>query len=316
MGRYIARRLALLVPLLIGVSIVTFLLIHLLPGDALELLIGVDQQMTVEKRAELRHAYGFDAPLPVQYLKWVNHVAHGDLGKSLRSGRSITTELRLRMPVTFELTLLAAIFGSIPAMLFGIIAAVRRNSWMDYLATLTTLVGVSMPNFWLATLLVLIFSLKLHWLPPIQYVPFTQDAGSNLKHMILPAVALGAPLATVIMRQTRSAVLEMLGQDHVRVARAKGLREVIVLNRHVLRNALIPIITVLGIQIARLLGGVFIIEQIFALPGIGRLTLDAIQNRDYAIVQGTVLVIAVVSVLISLIVDTLYAIIDPRIRVS
>ncbi len=316
MGRYITRRLALLVPVLIGVSIVTFLLVHLLPGDALELLIGVDQRMTVEQRAELRHSYGLDAPLPVQYLKWADHVVHGDLGKSLRSGRAITDELRLRAPVTFELTLLAAIFGSIPAMLFGIIAAVRRNSWMDYLATLTTLVGVSMPNFWLATLLVLIFSLKLHWLPPIQYVPFTEDAGSNLKHMILPAIALGAPLATVIMRQTRSAVLEMLGQDHVRVARAKGLREAIVLNRHVLRNALIPIITVLGIQIARLLGGVFIIEQIFALPGIGRLTLDAIQNRDYAIVQGTVLVIAVISVLISLTVDILYAIIDPRIRVS
>ncbi len=316
MGRYIARRLALLVPLLIGVSIVTFLLIHLLPGNALELLIGVDQRMTVEQKAQLLHEYGLDASLPVQYLKWAEHVAHGDLGTSLRSGRSITTELRLRMPVTFELTLLAAIFGSIPAMLFGIVAAVRRNSWMDYLATLTTLVGVSMPNFWLATLLVLIFSLKLHWLPPIQYVPFTQDAGSNIKHMVLPAIALGAPLATVIMRQTRSAVLEMLGQDHVRVARAKGLREAIVLNRHVLRNALIPIITVLGIQIARLLGGVFIIEQIFALPGIGRLTLDAIQNRDYAIVQGTVLVIAVVSVLISLVVDVLYAIIDPRIRVS
>ncbi|MDQ6604848.1 MAG: ABC transporter permease [Chloroflexota bacterium] len=316
MGRYIARRLALLVPLLIGVSIVTFLLIHLLPGNALELLIGVDQRMTVEQKAQLLHEYGLDASLPVQYLKWAEHVVHGDLGTSLRSGRSITTELRLRMPVTFELTLLAAIFGSIPAMLFGIVAAVRRNSWMDYLATLTTLVGVSMPNFWLATLLVLIFSLKLHWLPPIQYVPFTQDAGSNIKHMVLPAIALGAPLATVIMRQTRSAVLEMLGQDHVRVARAKGLREAIVLNRHVLRNALIPIITVLGIQIARLLGGVFIIEQIFALPGIGRLTLDAIQNRDYAIVQGTVLVIAVVSVLISLVVDVLYAIIDPRIRVS
>jgi peptide/nickel transport system permease protein len=252
----------------------------------------------------------------VQYLKWAGHILHGDLGHSIRSGRPITTELRLRMPVTFELTLLAAIFGSIPAMLFGIVAAVRRNSWLDYVATLTTLVGVSMPNFWLATLLVLIFSLKLHWLPPIQYVPFTQDAGSNLKHMILPSIALGAPLATVIMRQTRSAVLEMLGQDHVRVARAKGLRETVVLNRHVVRNALIPIITVLGIQIARLLGGVFIIEQIFALPGIGRLTLDAIQNRDYAIVQGTVLVIAIVSALISLVVDMLYAVIDPRIRVS
>ncbi len=316
MGRYITRRLALLLPVLIGVSIVTFILIHLLPGNALDLLIGVDQRMTVEDKARLRHEYGFDAPLPVQYLKWADHVVHGDLGKSLRSGRSITEELRLRMPVTFELTLLAAIFGGIPAILFGMVAAVKRNSWMDHAATLVTLIGVSLPNFWLATLLVLIFSLKLHWLPPIQYVTFSESVGENLKHMILPAIALGAPLAAVVMRQTRSAMLEVLGQEHVRVARAKGLREALVLNRHVLRNALIPIVTVFGIQIARLLGGVFIIEQIFALPGIGRLTLDAIQNRDYAIVQGVTLVLAVVFVVISLIVDVLYAVIDPRIRVS
>jgi peptide/nickel transport system permease protein len=316
MGRYITRRLALLLPVLVGVSIVTFILIHLLPGNALDLLIGVDQRMTVEDKARLRHEYGFDAPLPVQYLKWANHVVHGDLGKSLRSGRSITEELRLRVPVTFELTLLAAIFGGIPAILFGMVAAVKRNSWMDHAATLVTLVGVSLPNFWLATLLVLIFSLKLHWLPPIQYVKFSESVGGNLRHMILPAIALGAPLAAVVMRQTRSAMLEVLGQEHVRVARAKGLREALVLNRHVLRNALIPIVTVFGIQIARLLGGVFIIEQIFALPGIGRLTLDAIQNRDYAIVQGVTLVLAVVFVVISLIVDVLYAVIDPRIRVS
>lgn len=316
MGRYIARRLVLLVPVLIGVSIVTFFVVHLLPGNALDLLIGVDQRMTVEQKAQLYHEYGFDAPLTVQYLKWAGHVLHGDLGKSLRSGRSITTELRLRMPVTFELTLVAAIFGGIPAIIFGMIAAVKRNSWLDHAATLITLVGVSLPNFWLATLLVLIFSLKLHWLPPIQFVPFAQSPGENIKHLILPAIALGAPLAAVVMRQTRSAVLEVLGQDHVRVSRAKGLREAAVLNRHVLRNALIPIVTVLGIQIARLLGGVFIIEYIFALPGIGRLTLDAIQNRDYAIVQGVVLVLAVVFVAISLIVDVLYAIIDPRIRVS
>jgi peptide/nickel transport system permease protein len=316
MGSYIARRLLLLVPVLIGVSIVTFLLIHLLPGSALDILIGTDQQMTYEQKAQLRHEYGFDAPLPVQYVKWANHILHGDLGASLRSKRAVTTELRLRMPVTFELTLLAALLGGIPAIALGALAAVRRNTWLDYLATMTTLVGVALPNFWLATLLVLIFALKLHWLPPIQYVKFTESPVQNLRHLLLPAIALGAPLATTIMRQTRSAVLEMLGQDHVRVARAKGLREAIVLNRHVLRNALIPIVTVLGIQIARLLGGVFIIEQIFALPGIGRYTLDAIQSRDYAVVQGVVLVIAVVSVLISLIVDVLYAVIDPRIRVS
>jgi peptide/nickel transport system permease protein len=316
MGSYIVRRLALLVPVLIGVSIVTFLLIHLLPGSALDILIGTDQQMTYEQKAQLRHEYGFDAPLPVQYIKWANHVLHGDLGSSLRSKRPVTTELRLRMPVTFELTFLAALLGGGPAIVIGVLAAVRRNTWIDYLATLVTLIGVAMPSFWLATLLVLIFALKLGWLPPIQYVKFTDSPLDNLRHLILPAIALGASLAATIMRQTRSAVLEMMGQDHVRVARAKGLRELLVLNRHVLRNALIPIVTVLGIQIARLLGGVFIIENIFALPGIGRYTLDAIQNRDYAVVQGVVLVIAVVSVIISLIVDILYAVIDPRVRVG
>jgi len=316
MGSYIARRLALLVPVLIGVSIITFMLVHLLPGSALDIIIGVDQQMTVEQRAQLRHEYGFDAPLPVQYVKWANHVLHGDLGASLRSKRPITTELRLRLPVTFELTMLAAVLGGGPAIVFGVIAAVKRNSWMDYLATFITLFGVAMPSFWLATLLVLVFALKLHWLPPIQYVKFTDNPVDNLRHMLLPAIALGASLAATIMRQTRSAVLEVLGQDYVRVARAKGLRETLVLNRHVLRNALIPIITVLGLQIARLLGGVFIIENIFALPGVGRYTLDAIQSRDYAVVQGVVLVLAVISALITLVVDVLYGVIDPRIRVG
>jgi len=316
MGRYIANRFVLLVPVLIGVSLVTFLLIRLVPGDVLDQLIGVDQRISVEDRQRLRHEYGLDAPWPVQYVRWAGGVLHGDLGTSFRSKRSVTEELRLRMPATLELTLLAALLGGIPAVFFGMISAIRRNSWLDYLATLTTLAGVSMPNFWLATLLVFVFSLKLRLLPPIGYVPLAEGVGENLRRMILPAFALGAPLATVMMRQTRSAVLEVLGQDHVRVARAKGLREGVVLNRHVLRNALIPIITVLGIQIARLLGGVFIIEQIFAMPGIGRLTLDAIQNRDYPIVQGVTLVLAVIFVLVSLLVDILYAFIDPRIRVN
>jgi len=316
MGRYIANRFALLVPVLIGVSLVTFLLIRLVPGDVLDQLIGVDQRISVDDRQRLRHEYGLDAPWPVQYVRWAGGVLHGDLGTSFRSKRSVTEELRLRMPATLELTLLAALFGGIPAVFFGMLSAIRRNSWLDYLATLTTLAGVSMPNFWLATLLVFVFSLKLRLLPPIGYVPLAEGVGENLRRMILPAFALGAPLATVMMRQTRSAVLEVLGQDHVRVARAKGLRESVVLNRHVLRNALIPIITVLGIQIARLLGGVFIIEQIFAMPGIGRLTLDAIQNRDYPIVQGVTLVLAVIFVLVSLLVDILYAFIDPRIRVG
>ncbi len=316
MGRYIANRVALLVPVLIGVSFVTFLLIRLVPGDVVQQQIGTDGRITQQQIDQLRQYYGLTDPWPVQYVKWAGGVVQGNLGTSFRSGRTVTEELALRAPATVELTLLAALFGGVPAVFAGIIAAVRRNSVLDYLATLTTLVGVSMPNFWLATLLVFVFALKLGWLPPLRYVPIQENLGENLRHMILPALSLGAPLAAVVMRQTRSAVLEVLGQEHVRVARAKGLRERLVLSRHVLRNALIPIVTVLGIQIARLLGGVFIIEQIFAMPGIGRLTLDAIQTRDYPIVQGTTLVLATIFVLVSLIVDVLYAVIDPRIRVS
>ena len=316
MGKYIANRVLLLVPVLIGVSFVTFLLIRLVPGDVVQQQIGTDGRITQQQIDQLREYYGLNDPWPVQYVKWAGGVVRGNLGTSFRSGRTVTEELALRAPATAELTLLAALFGGIPAVFAGIIAAVRRNGPLDYLATLTTLVGVSMPNFWLATLLVFVFALKLRWLPPLQYIPIQENLGENLRHMILPALSLGAPLAAVVMRQTRSAVLEVLGQEHVRVARAKGLREQLVLARHVLRNALIPIVTVLGIQIARLLGGVFIIEQIFAMPGIGRLTLDAIQTRDYPIVQGTTLVLATIFVLVSLIVDILYAVIDPRIRVS
>ena len=314
MATYILRRLALIVPVLLGVSLVVFTLVRLIPGDATLLAIGVDQRITPEQRELVRKSYGLDQPAPVQYLRWMQHVVQGELGTSLRTRRAVNEELRLRLPVTIELTLLAALIGSVPAMAVGVLAAVRRNSALDYAATVGTLIGVSVPNFLLATLLVLVFSLWLRWLPPIGYVEFTRDPLGNLKTMILPALSLSLPLAAVLMRNTRSAVLEVLSQEHVRVARAKGLTERRVLGRHVILNASLPILTVVGIQVASLLGGTVIIETIFALPGIGRYTYEAIANRDYPVVQGVTLVVAAIFVLVSVAVDILYAVLDPRLR--
>ncbi len=314
MGAFILRRLLLLIPVLLGVSILVFTMIHAIPGDPTLILIGTDQRITDEQREIIRQQYGLDQPLPVQYGKWIGRVLQGDLGTSVRTRRALTYELRLRLPVTIELTLLAGLLGTIPAVAVGVLAAVRRNSRLDYFATVGTLVGISVPNFLLATLLVLLFSVKLKWLPPIGYVSFRDDPIQNLKVMIMPAVSLALPLAAILMRYTRSSVLEVLSSDHVRVARAKGLSQRTVLGRHVLRNASIPIITIAGIQIATLLGGTVIIERIFSLPGIGSYIVDGINNRDYAVVTSVTLVMSTIFVLVSLFVDILYAVMDPRLR--
>jgi peptide/nickel transport system permease protein len=316
MRAYLLARLALVIPVLFGVSLVTFSLIRLVPGDPVTVVLGPDARTTPEQIAAIRQAFGLDEPAPVQYLRWMGHILSGDLGTSFRTGRSLTAELALRLPVTIELTLLAAVLGLIPALAIGTLAAIKRNSKTDYVATIGTLAGLSMPNFLLATLLVLVFSLLLRWLPPIGYVELDRDPLGNLKTMLLPALSLGLPFAGIMMRITRSSVLEVLGQDHVRVARAKGLPGQGVLERHVLPNAAIPIITIAGIQIARLLGGAVITETIFGLPGIGRYVYEAISMRDYPVIQGVTLVVAVAFVLVSLLVDVLYAVVDPRLRTA
>jgi peptide/nickel transport system permease protein len=313
---YILRRFALLIPVLLGVSLVTFSLMRLIPGDAALLSIGVDKRTTPEVRAAVRKAYGLDQPQPVQYVRWMGHILRGDLGKSLQTRRTIKQELKLRLPVTFELALLAVLIGTIPAVVVGILAAIRRNSSLDYGATIITLLGISVPNFFLAALLILVFAVWLGWLPPLGYVQFTRDPIQNLKDMVLPAITLSLPFAAVLMRNTRSAVLEVLNQEHVRVARAKGLPSSKVLIRHVLPNAALPVITIAGIQVAGLLGGTVIVETIFGLPGIGRYIYESIANRDYPVVQGVTLVMATIFVLVSMIVDILYAVIDPRLRTS
>ncbi|MCC6943906.1 MAG: ABC transporter permease [Thermomicrobiales bacterium] len=314
MGRYLIRRMLLLTPVLFGVSLLVFALIHAIPGDITNFVIGTDTRISEEQRELVKKSYGLDQPLPVQYAKWMGHVLQGDLGTSFRTRRDIWDELSLRLPVTAQLAIMAAAFAILLAIPIGVLAAVKRNSRIDYAATIGTLIGISLPNFLLATILVLIFSYHLKWLPPIGYVPFREDPVGNLKVMLMPSVSLALPLTAVLMRYTRSAVLEALSHDHVRVARAKGLAGRTVMSRHVLKNASIPIITVVGIQFATLLGGTVIIETIFGLPGIGRYIYESISTRDYPVVQGVTLVMATIFVLISLVVDILYAFMDPRLR--
>jgi peptide/nickel transport system permease protein len=314
MLKFIINRVLLMIPILIGVSLVTFIIVRSIPGDPVRVLIGFDQRATPEQIENIRASYGLDQPLPVQYLRWMEHVVQGDLGSSLRTKRPLTTELGLRLPVTIELTLLAAFLGAVPALILGVMAALRRNTRFDWMTTAVSMIGISVPNFLLATLLVLLFSFNLRWLPPVGYAPITEEPLQNLKTMILPAVSLALPFMAVLMRFTRSSVLEVVGQEYVRVARAKGLRQSGVLIRHILPNAGIPILTIAGIQVAALLGGTVIVEQIFGLPGVGRYIYEAIANRDYPVVQSVVLVMATIFVVVSLVVDVLYAFLDPRLR--
>lgn len=312
MGRYVLRRLIQMIPVLFLVSLIVFSLLHLTPGDPATSMLG--EEATPEAVAALRARMGLDDPLPVQYGRWLSSVLQGDMGRSIRSNQPVSEAIIDRLPVTVELSLLSVIISLIIALPAGIIAAMRRNSPLDTTTTVTALLGVSLPNFFLAILLIYVLSLKLGWLPPIGYTPFLDDPIDNLKRMIMPAITLGTGLAAIVMRMTRSSLLEVLDQDYVRTARAKGLTEARVVQRHALRNALIPVATVVGLQIGGLLGGAIITESIFVLPGIGRLLVDSIFQRDFPLVQGVVLFASLAFLLTNLLVDLVYAALDPRIR--
>lgn len=312
MARYIARRLIALIPVLLGISIVVFLLVHLVPGDVVSVMLG--PSATPEAREALRKLFGLDRPLIMQYLTWLGNVLQGDVGTSLRTGQPVMSSILSRFSVTLELTglaMLVALAIGIPA---GLIGAIKQYSKTDYVVTTFALAGLSIPSFLLATLLILLFALKWRLLPPSGYVPFRDDPVLNLKLMVMPALALGLGAASYVTRITRSSVLETMRQDYIRTAYAKGLPASRVVIRHGLKNALIPIVTIIGIQLGYLLGGAVIIEAIFGVPGVGRLALDGINMRDYPVVQGTVLFITVVFVFINLAVDVLYAYLDPRIH--
>lgn len=314
MGKYIVHRLVLLVPTLFGVTFLVFALMRYLPGDVVNSLLGTEGSFSEEQRATLRRLLGIDQPLYTQYWDWLGSLVRLDLGVSFRSSEPVRSMVLERAGVTIELALLSVLVSTCIAVPLGVITATRRGHATDLLAHFVGLVGLSIPSFWLAIMLLLVTTLYIPWAPKLIWVSPLDDPLQNLKQMVLPVIALSLSLVAVVMRMTRSSMLETLGQDYVRTARAKGMRERAVVLRHALRNALIPVVTVIGLQIGNLLGGAVVIEQIFGLPGIGSMILTAINQRDYPVVQGGVLFVAVAFLLINLFVDLLYVYIDPRIR--
>jgi len=300
------------VPVLFGISVLVFGLVHLIPGDVAQILLGT--QATDQQIETLRRSFGLDRPLPVQYLDWVSHVLQGDFGVSLRTSRPVLPDLVSRFGVTLQLTVVSMVIALAVAIPLGVASAANRGRTSDALSRVLALLGLSIPNFWLGTMLILFVSLILHWLPPVGFVSLLDNPWLGLQTLILPSLALGTAVAAFIMRMVRSSLLEVLRQDYIRTANAKGLRDNVVLYRHALKNAFIPVLTVIGVQMGYLLGGAVIIESIFSLPGMGRFLLDSINNRDYSIVQGGVLLIALIFSLVNLSVDLVYGWLDPRIR--
>ncbi|MCK9485522.1 MAG: ABC transporter permease [Dehalococcoidia bacterium] len=309
--------MAQMVPVLFFVTIVLFFVMRLLPGDPILVLAGDEAGSLDQETIELmRDQLGLNDPVFVQYFNWVSDAVQGDLGRSTRNNLPVMEELVRRIPATAQLAALSIAVAAAIGITTGIIAAVKRNSIADFGATLLAMFGVAIPNFWFSIILISIFVVWLGWLPSSGFVPIWEEPVRGIKLMILPVTALGTTLAAAIMRQTRSNLLEVLNQDYVRTARAKGVSELRVITRHALANALLPVITVVGLQLGSLLAGSVIIESMFSIPGLGRLAVQAISSRDYPMLQGVVLLFTLITVLVNLITDLSYAIIDPRIRYS
>ena len=309
---YFLRRLAVIVPTLFFVSMLIFGLQQLLPGDPALALAGEEHDPAVI--AYLHQRYHLDQPLPVRYAFWLGGVLHGDLGDSIRLDRPVLDLVLEKLPVTAELAGLAILFALIIGIPAGVLSAVKNGGWLDYAANLFALWGLSIPNFWLGFLLILLFSVKLGWLPASGYVSPSEDLVQNLRAMIMPAFVLGNAIAAVMMRHTRSAMLQVLGQDYVRTARAKGLPERVVVLKHALRNALVPVVTLGALEFGQLLSGAVLTEQVFTIPGFGKLIVDAVFNRDYAVVQGVVLCTATAYIVLNLCADLAYFAVNPRLR--
>ncbi|MDF2763010.1 MAG: peptide transporter permease [Thermomicrobiales bacterium] len=332
MARYLLRRLALTIPILLGVSLLVFLMLHSAGGDPAQSILGA--RADPESIAQLRQDLGLDRPLLVQYVAFLSGAVRGDFGRSYRSNTPVTTEIAARFPATIELAIAAMAIAVVTGVVFGTLAAVRRHSLLDYVSSTVVLLGVSIPTFWLGLILIIIFGLWMRWLPISGRVdprlgadpslPFLTLASvlhgnwavakDALRHLILPALTLAAWPAAIVARMTRASLIESLGQDYVRTARGKGLPEQLIVVGHAARNALLPVLTVVGLEFGTLLGGAVVTETIFSWPGLGQLTVTAIEARDYQMVQGVVVLLGAVFVLLNLLVDVLYAVLDPRIR--
>jgi peptide/nickel transport system permease protein len=314
LASYIVRRILQMVPVIVLVSAIAFSLLFVLPGDPALAILGEEQAKNQQLYQQLRAELGLDRPLPVQYVDWASRVVRGDLGTSTRTQLPVSQLLVQRIGPTVQLSAMAMLLGVLVAIPVGIISAVKPNSRSDVIGTVLAMIGASIPPFWLGLLLILLFALWLRWLPPSGYVPPTRDLGANLALMVMPTITLAGGIAAIVMRQTRSAMLEVLRQDYVTTARAKGLVERVVLTKHALRNALIPIVTIIGLEFGHLMGGAVITETIFSVPGVGRLAADSIFQRDFPVLQAVVLLLAFAVLLANLLTDIAYAWLDPRIR--
>jgi peptide/nickel transport system permease protein len=312
MGRFVLGRLVAVVPVLVLVTAGVFFLIHLTPGDPIDAMMA--ESVDAGVKAELSHQLGLDLPIHVQYVRWMGRLLHGDLGRSIRNNQPVVEDVGHRLRPSLELALLAMVIALVVAFPLGILSAARRNTPVDGAGTTFALIGICMPNFLIALLLIFLFGVTLRWLPVSGYTDPLEEPVNGLRSLAMPAVTLGLALAAVITRTLRSSLIEALSEDYVRTGRAKGLSERTIIGRHALKNSLIPVVTVLGLQLGGLIGGAVITEYVFALPGVGRLVVDAVFARDYPLVQGVVLLIALGYILTNLVVDLAYGWLDPRIR--
>jgi peptide/nickel transport system permease protein len=310
--RYIIRRLIHAAFIVWGVATLVFFMLQIIPGDPIILMLG--EEYTPEAADQLRDRLGLDEPIYVQYFKWVGNVIQGDLGRSTATGETVSDAIKTSLPKTLSIAVVSFAIAILIAFPAGILAALKRNSFIDYTVSILAFVGVSMPSFWFAIVLILLFAVNLGWLPAVGYTPISDGVWEWFKHLILPSIAVGMGYAAILMRFIRAGLLEVLGSDYVRTARSKGLRERAVIGRHAMRNALIPIVTVAGIQLALLLNGSVVVEIVFSIRGMGRLLVRGILDKDYPVVQAVILLIAMIFVMANLIVDILYTILDPRIR--
>jgi peptide/nickel transport system permease protein len=315
MSAYLGRRVLALIPVLLLVSIIVFFIMRLIPGDPIDVMYGMEG-VSEETRAELERKLGLDKPLMVQYVRWLGRFVVGDWGVSFVNGQPVFRTIMQKLPATYLLALASMVVATLVSVPLGVVAAIKRNTGLDYLAMIGALVGISIPTFWMAIMLILVFSLELGWLPSIGFVSPFEAPFESLKHVLLPATALGTSLAGTFTRMIRSSLLEVLGEDYVRTARAKGLSERVVIFIHALKSALLPVLTVAGMWFGFLLAGSVVTETIFAWPGVGQLLVQSILSRDYPAVQNIVLIVSISFVLINLLVDVAYTWLDPRIRLS
>ena len=314
MLRYICKRILSLIPVLAVVALVDFTIIHLTPGDPAAIMLGSDASET--DLAKLREQLGLTLPIYIQFTHWLSGVLQGDLGYSIFMNMPVTQAIWEHLGPTLSLSLLAELIAVLFALPLGVMAATRRGSWVDQLLMITGLLGISIPSFWLGLNFILLFAVKLNWLPAAGYQPLSSGLLNHIKYLLLPALSLGIMQAALIARMTRASMLEVLGENYIRTAQAKGLNRPVIIYKHALRNAFIPVITVIGLTFATLIGGAVVTEMVFNIPGIGKLVVNSVLRRDYVVIQGTILMIAAAYVFINLFIDILYACIDPRVRLD